>query len=100
MADILCAKAHSINLTAFETLFEFMGLKFSLPQYLVLLVVGTVPYPFLSCRYSTVNNLVAYKAIALDFLLWSRSRKEIQRSHLGHFTILVQTSRYRAFNVK
>ena len=53
-----------------------------------------------SRRYSTVTNLVAYKAIALDFELWSRSRKEIQRSHLEHFTILVQTSRYRAFNVK
>ena len=84
-------------MTAFETLFEFMGLKFSLPQYVALLVAGTVPQAFLSCRYSTMNNLVAYKAIAL---LWSRSRKEIQRSHLGHFTILVQTSRYRAFNVK
>ena len=46
-----------------------------------------------------MTNLVAYKAIALDFELWSRSRKEIQRSHLDHFTILVQTSRYKAFNV-
>ena len=46
-----------------------------------------------------MTDLVAYKAIVLDFELWSRSRKEIQRKHLEHFTILVQTSRHRAFNV-
>ena len=40
-----------------------------------------------------MTDLVAYKAIVLDFELWSRSRKEIQRSHLVHFSILVQTSR-------
>lgn len=43
---------------------------------------------------------MAYRAIALDFLLWSRTGPEIQRAHLEHFTILVQTSRYKRFNVK
>ena len=45
-------------------------------------------------------NTVAYRAIALDFLLWSRTSPEIQRAHLEHFTILMQTSRYKRFNVK
>jgi hypothetical protein len=36
----------------------------------------------------------------LDFLLWSRTNPEIQRAHLEHFAILVQTSRYRRFDVK
>ena len=45
-------------------------------------------------------NAVAYRAIALDFLLWSRTSPEIQRAHLEHFTILVQISRYKRFNVK
>ena len=47
-----------------------------------------------------MTNLVTHKAIALDFEVRSRSRKEIRRSHLEHFIILVQTSQYRAFNVK
>ena len=45
-------------------------------------------------------NTIAYRAIALDFLLWSRTGPEIQRAHLEHFTILVQTSRYKRFNIK
>jgi hypothetical protein len=45
-----------------------------------------------------VVNTVAYKAIALDFELWSRTRKEIQHVHLEHFTTVLQTSRYRKFN--
>lgn len=45
-------------------------------------------------------NTVAYRAIALDFELWSRTRKEIQRVHLEHFTTLLETSRYKKFNIK
>lgn len=52
------------------------------------------------CRQSTIVNVVAYRAIALDFNLWSRARKEIQRTHLEHFTTLLQTSRYKTFNMK
>jgi hypothetical protein len=44
-------------------------------------------------------NLGAYRALALDFELWSRTRKEIQTVYFGHFTTLVETSRYKAFNI-
>jgi len=43
-------------------------------------------------------NTVAYRAIALDFELWSRARKDIQQVYLEHFTTLLQTSRYKRFN--
>jgi hypothetical protein len=49
---------------------------------------------------STVVNSVAYRAIALDFELWARTRKEVQRVHLEHFTTLLQTSRFKKFNTK
>lgn len=49
---------------------------------------------------STVVNSVAYRAIALDFELWARTRKEVQRVHLEHFTTLLQTSRFKKFNIK
>lgn len=50
--------------------------------------------------HSTVVNSVAYRAIALDFELWARTRKEVQRVHLEHFTTLLQTSRLKKFNIK
>jgi hypothetical protein len=49
---------------------------------------------------STITNPIAYRFIALDFELWSRTRDEIQRVHLEHFLDLVVTSRYKLFNVK
>jgi hypothetical protein len=49
---------------------------------------------------STVVNSVAYRAIALDFELWARTRKEVQRVHLEHFITLLQTSRFKKFNTK
>lgn len=51
-------------------------------------------------RQSTIVNIVAYRAIALDFSLWSKTRKEIQCTHLEHFTTLLQTSKYKTFNMK
>ncbi|KAF5370942.1 hypothetical protein D9615_009793 [Tricholomella constricta] len=80
LADILRGKAQMINVTGFETLFEFLGLNFRFPEQ------------------STIVNTVAYRAIALDFELWSRARKEIQQVYLEHFTTVLQTSRYRRFN--
>jgi hypothetical protein len=50
--------------------------------------------------HSTIVNSVAYRAIALDFELWARTRKEVQRVHLEHFTTLLQTSRFKRFNIK
>lgn len=109
MAAILRQKAKLINLTAFETIFEFLGLNFNAPEL------------------STIVNPLAYKAIGLDFSLWARTgssitappsavpssatsskpklklpgyKKQIQRAHLEQFTTLLETSRYRAFNWK
>ncbi len=45
-------------------------------------------------------NAVAYKVIALDFEFWSRTRKEVQRVYLEHFITLLETSRYKTFNIK
>lgn len=45
-------------------------------------------------------NALAYRAVALDFDLWSRTSQEIQLVYLDHFTTLLQTSRYRIFNGK
>ncbi|KAF8233255.1 beach-domain-containing protein [Tricholoma matsutake] len=81
LADILRGKTQMINISGFETLFEFLGLNFRSPEQ------------------STVVNIPAYRAIALDFELWSRTRKEIQRVYLEHFTTVVQTSRFKRFNV-
>ncbi|TFK65264.1 beach-domain-containing protein [Pluteus cervinus] len=80
LGDILRNKAQLVNMTGFETLFEFLGLNFRTPEQ------------------STIVNVVAYKAIALDLELWSRTRKEIQRVYLEHFTTLLLTSRYKKFN--
>ncbi|KAG6916308.1 hypothetical protein DXG01_007465 [Tephrocybe rancida] len=69
LADILRSKAQLINVTGFETVFEFLGMNFRLPE-----------------------------AIALDFELWSRVKTEIQQLYLEHFPTVLQTSRYRKFN--
>ena len=50
--------------------------------------------------HSTIVNTVAYRAIALDFQLWSRTRQEIQLVHLEHFATLLDTSRHKRFNAK
>ncbi|KIM43842.1 hypothetical protein M413DRAFT_26133 [Hebeloma cylindrosporum] len=82
LGDILRIKAQMINLTAFETLFEFLGVNFNSPEQ------------------STIVNPLAYRAIALDFSLWSHTRPEIQRAHLEQFTTLLSLSRFKAFNWK
>ncbi len=50
--------------------------------------------------HSTIVNTVAYRAIALDFQLWSRTRREIQLVHIEHFATLLDTSRHKRFNIK
>ncbi|KAI0360774.1 beach-domain-containing protein [Trametes cingulata] len=82
LADILRKKCHHINMTGFETLFEFLGMNFKSPDH------------------STIVNTVAYRAIALDFQLWSRTRHEIQLVHLEHFVTLLDASRHKRFNMK
>ncbi|EJC99617.1 beach-domain-containing protein [Fomitiporia mediterranea MF3/22] len=82
LAHILYSKAQLINLTAFETLFEFLGLNFRNPDR------------------SAVVNTIAYRAIALDFGLWASTKTEIQQMHLEHFATLLRTSKHRSFNAK
>lgn len=50
--------------------------------------------------HSIITNTVAYRAIALDFQLWSRAREEIQLVHLEHFATLLDASRHKRFNIK
>lgn len=45
-------------------------------------------------------NSLAYRAIALDFEIWSTARPEIQRLFFEHFTVLLKTSKYRNFNAR
>jgi hypothetical protein len=45
-------------------------------------------------------NTVAYRYLALDFEIWSGARKEVQKAHLEHFVTLLQTSRYKRFNLR
>ncbi|KAJ7709309.1 hypothetical protein B0H16DRAFT_1822009 [Mycena metata] len=82
LANVLRPKAQMVNMTGFETIFEFLGFNFRSPEH------------------STVVNAVAYRAIALDFELWARTRQEVQRVHLEHFTTLLLASRYKKFNAK
>ena len=48
----------------------------------------------------TIYYVVAYRAIALDFGLSSKTSKEIQCTHFEHFTTLLQTSKYKMFIMK
>ena len=54
----------------------------------------------ISRRLSTIINTLAYRAIALDFEIWTNANTEIQRLHLDNFTTLLKTSRYKHFNAK
>jgi hypothetical protein len=51
-------------------------------------------------RHTTVTNVAAYRALALDFELWSRTKKEIQRVYLDHFSTVVEVSKYNKFNTR
>ncbi|KAF8621252.1 hypothetical protein AX15_007913 [Amanita polypyramis BW_CC] len=82
LACILRAKAQLINLTGFETIFEFLGINFRSPEH------------------STIVNIVAYRSVALDFELWSHAREEIQQAHLEHFTTILISSRHKKFNMR
>jgi hypothetical protein len=100
LADILRGKSQMINISGFETLFEFLGLNFRSPECVLLHFTTGNPWSHANhARQSTVVNIPAYRAIALDFELWSRTRKEIQRVYLEHFTTVLQTSRFKRFNV-
>ena len=43
---------------------------------------------------------MAYSVLALDFDIWAKGPKDVQKAHLSHFTALLQTSKFRRFNLK
>lgn len=49
---------------------------------------------------SLLVNPFLYRIVMLDFELWSQTTPELQRWHLGHFQVLLRTSRHRRFNGK
>lgn len=52
-------------------------------------------------RNVTITNPLAYTLLALDFDIWARApSKEVQKAHLSHFSALLETSKFRRFNVK
>jgi hypothetical protein len=86
-------------MTSYETLFETLGMNFKTPESVVPIIKISRFSPSFRSQ-STITNPIAYRFIALDFELWSRTRDEIQRVHLEHFIDLVVNSRHRHFNVK
>jgi hypothetical protein len=86
-------------MTSYETLFEILGMNFKTPES-VIAIIDNEPVLTSFRSQSTITNPIAYRFIALDFELWSKTHDEIQRVHLEHFIDLVVTSRHRHFNVK
>lgn len=99
LADILRGKCQLINISSFEILFEFLGLNFRSPECVIHYQWYFVIRSFNYSSQSTIVNIPAYRALALDFELWSRTPKEIQRLYLEHFTTVLQTSRFKRFNI-
>ncbi|KZT25814.1 beach-domain-containing protein [Neolentinus lepideus HHB14362 ss-1] len=82
LGDILRSKSELVNVTCYEILFEFLGMNFR------------------TLDHSTIVNILAYRAVGLDFELWSRTKPDIQRLHMEHFGTLLNVSRHKRFNVK
>ena len=53
-----------------------------------------------ACRNSTITNPLAYSILAMDFELWSRCSKAVQEAHFDHFVLLLETSKFKRFNLK
>lgn len=45
-----------------------------------------------------MHNSVAYRAIGLDFELWSLARRPVTEMYLQHFEYLITTSKHARFN--
>ncbi|WWC96475.1 hypothetical protein V866_003343 [Kwoniella sp. B9012] len=48
---------------------------------------------------ATVHNSVAYRALGLEFELWSYASDDVVRFYLKHFEYLLSTSKHKRFNV-
>jgi hypothetical protein len=63
-----------------------------------MVITPRAAHPLTHRSQSTITNLVGYRAIALDFELWARTRPEIQVAFLDHFSTLLLASKFRRFN--
>ncbi|ODN93441.1 hypothetical protein L198_05306 [Cryptococcus wingfieldii CBS 7118] len=50
-------------------------------------------------QLATVHNSVAYRAIGVEFELWSYASDEVVRLYLEHFQHLLCTSKHKRFNI-
>ncbi|CCA74831.1 related to WD repeat and FYVE domain-containing protein 3 [Serendipita indica DSM 11827] len=85
--------------------YETLGLALRSKISLIDIYVFTVVFDFLGidlnhAENATVTNPLAYSILALEFDIWARAPKEVQKAHLSHFTALLQTSKFRRFNLK
>jgi len=88
-----------VDVECFNVLFEFLGLDFSAPEY----TLASSPADRLlmfTCRNSTITNPLAYNILAMDFELWSRCSKAVQEAHFDHFVLLLESSKFKRFNLK
>jgi hypothetical protein len=87
-----------VSLDLFHALFEFLGVDFKTPRYV--LVYNHYPMLILFCSNSVVTNPQAYRALALDIDLWSRTSTLTQQAYLSHFSTLLTTSKFSRFTIK
>ncbi|KAG8823617.1 hypothetical protein FRC17_009281 [Serendipita sp. 399] len=78
----LRSKISIIDIYSFNVVFDFLGTDLSRPEN------------------ATITNPLAYSILALEFEVWSKTSKEVQKAHLEHFTALLETSKFRRFNLK
>ncbi|PWN30860.1 beach-domain-containing protein [Jaminaea rosea] len=79
---ILRQRADKVSLAVLEILLKAVGVDPQLPE-----------------RAALVNPFM-YRVVLLDFDLWAQTTEEVQRAHLGHFALLLKTSKHRRFNIK
>lgn len=58
----------------------------------------TLEGTFADVSHAVVHNIAAYRAVALDFELWSKASSEVVSMYLQHFHHLVTTSKFSRFN--
>ncbi|KAG8936117.1 hypothetical protein FRC02_004435 [Tulasnella sp. 418] len=80
LMSILRPKALLLQEEGYEALLSLLGIDFRHPQN------------------STITNPIAYRTIVLDFPFWAATSLLVQRRYAEHFSLLLQTSRFRAFN--
>jgi WD40 repeat protein len=83
---LLCQKIEMFDIGILETLCH---------------AVGIVKHPESSTsQQSALLNPFLFRAILLDFKIWSRTRIEVQLAHLEALGVLLRSSKHRRFNSK